>query len=258
MNYETIVVYKADGIAKITLNIPEKLNPLNLVMREELKDVFYEFQIDKEIKVIVITGAGRAFCCGGDISTMKGLTSPTGRDRLKNVQKLVKLMVELEKPIIAAVNGPATGAGFHIALASDIIIASEKAKFAESYVNIGLIPDMGGFYFLPLRIGMHKAKELMLTGRTLDAKEANKMGLLNKMVPHEELENEVMLLAKSFTRGPSRSYAMIKSALNNWPFSLQNILEIEANMQAISFETNDFNEGVRAFLEKRTPKFIGE
>ena len=144
MSYKTILVEKIDNIAKITLNIPDKLNALDLVMREELKDELFSYQTDPEVKAVVITGAGRAFCAGGDISTMKGVESPEGRDRLKNVQKLVKYMVELEKPIIAAVNGAATGAGFHMALACDIIIASEKAKFAESFVKIGLIPDMGG------------------------------------------------------------------------------------------------------------------
>jgi 2-(1,2-epoxy-1,2-dihydrophenyl)acetyl-CoA isomerase len=167
-------------------------------------------------------------------------------------------MVDLEKPIISAVNGPATGAGFHIALASDIIYASEKAKFAESFTGIGLVPDMGGFYFLPLRVGVHRAKELMLTGRIFDANEANDMGLLNKLLPHDELLDEAMALAAKFAKGPGRSYAMIKSALNNWPASLNSLLEIEANMQAVSFETRDFKEGIKAFLEKRKPEFSGE
>jgi 2-(1,2-epoxy-1,2-dihydrophenyl)acetyl-CoA isomerase len=258
MDYQTILVEKKDGIAKITLNIPKKLNPLNLEMREELQDVFFKLQSDKPVKVVVITGAGRAFCAGGDISTMEGVKAPAERDRVKNLQKIAKLMVELEKPIIAAVNGPATGAGFHLALASDMIIASEKAKFAESFVKIGLVPDMGGFYFLPLRIGLHKAKELMFTGRLFDAKEADEMGLLNKCVPHEALEAEVMELAEALARGPSRSYAMIKAALNNLPASLQNVMEMEANMQAVCFETRDFKEGTQAFLEKRKPKFTGE
>jgi 2-(1,2-epoxy-1,2-dihydrophenyl)acetyl-CoA isomerase len=258
MNYQTILVEKKDGIAKITLNIPEKLNPLNRKMREELADVLIGFQTDKTVKVVVITGAGRAFCAGGDINEMIGVTAPQERDRLLEYRRVVKSMVELEKPIIAAVNGPATGAGFHLALASDLIIASEKAKFAESFVRIGLVPDMGGFYFLPLRIGMHKAKELMFTGRLFDAREAEQMGLLNKCVPHEALDAEVMELAGTLARGPGRSYAMIKAALNNLPASLQHVMEIEANMQAVCFETRDFKEGVRAFVEKRTPEFSGE
>jgi 2-(1,2-epoxy-1,2-dihydrophenyl)acetyl-CoA isomerase len=227
-------------------------------MREELKHALPELEADETVKVVVLTGSGRAFCAGGDIRSMEGITSPSGRDRLKNLQKLSKLMFEFEKPIIAAVNGPATGAGFHLALACDIIIASEKAKFAESFVNIGLIPDFGGFYFLPLRIGIHKAKELMLTGRLFDATEANEMGLINKVVPHESLESETMTMARALVNGPGRAYTMIKHAMNHFPANLYTMLEIEANMQAICFETSDFKEGVSAFLEKRKPDFTGK
>lgn len=258
MGYQTILVDIKDGIANITLNLPEKLNALDLVMREELKEEILSYYTNPAVKVVVITGAGKAFCAGGDISTMKGVTAPAGRDRLKNVQKLVKAMVELEKPIIAAVNGPATGAGLHIALACDILYASDKSKYAESFVGIGLVPDMGGFYFLPQRVGVHRAKELMMTGRLFDANEAWEMGLLNKLVPHDSLISEVNKLAQKFASGPGRSYAMIKSALNNWPASLATVMEIEANMQAISFETHDFKEGMTAFLEKRKPDFTGE
>lgn len=258
MSYETILIEKKDGIAKITLNMPDQLNAMDLVMREELKEEFFSYHTDDEVKVVLITGAGRAFCAGGDVKTMEGMTSPAGRDRLKNLQKLIKYMVELEKPIISAVNGPATGSGFHVAIASDILYASEKAKFAESFVRLGLVPDFGGFYFLPLRVGVPKAKELMLTGRVFDAQEAKEMGLLNKLIPHESLMDEAMALAEKFAKGPGRSYAMIKSALNNWPASLLSLLEIEANMQAICFETRDLKEGVKAFLEKRKPEFTGE
>ncbi|MBW2180209.1 MAG: enoyl-CoA hydratase [Deltaproteobacteria bacterium] len=258
MGYKTIRVEKSDGIEKIILNIPEKLNALDLVMREELKEEFANIGTDEDVRVVVMTGAGKAFCSGGDIKTMGDVSTPKGRDRLKNVQKLIKLMVELEKPIISGVNGAATGAGFHMALASDIIIASEKAKFAESFVKIGLIPDMGGLYFLPLRVGVHKAKELMFTGRMILADEAASLGIVNKTVPHEQLDEEVMQLARSLAEGPGRSYAMIKSALNNFPASLQTMLEIEANLQAVSFSTKDFKEGYQAFVEKRKPVFTGE
>ncbi|MBN1614811.1 MAG: enoyl-CoA hydratase [Deltaproteobacteria bacterium] len=258
MSYETIILGKKDGIARITMNIPEKLNPLDLVMREELKESFRDIAADKAVRVVVMTGAGKAFCAGGDITTMAGIRATAGRDRLKNVQELVRLMTSLEKPIIAAVNGFATGAGMHIALACDIIIASEKAKFRESFILIGLIPDMGGFYLLPGRVGLARAKELMMTGRLFDAKEAESMGIINKVVPPEDLEGEVMDLAQTLARGPARAYAMIKSALNRWPMSLQSCLELEANMQAIALSSADFDEGRRSFLEKRQPQFMGE
>jgi 2-(1,2-epoxy-1,2-dihydrophenyl)acetyl-CoA isomerase len=258
MEYKTIILEKKDKIAKITLNIPDRLNALDLVMRAELKDAFIDIGRDPDVRVVLITGAGKAFCAGGDVGTMEGVTAPAARDRLKNVQKLILLMTELEKPIIAAVNGFATGAGLHIALAADILIASENAKFRESFAMIGLIPDLGGFYFLPLRVGVLKAKELMLTGRLFDAQEAESIGLVNKVVPHGELEKEVMDLAHALAQGPSRAYAMIKSALNLWPMSLQAFLELEANLQSVAFATRDFDEGRRAFLEKRKPIFTGE
>ena len=165
MRYKTIILDMSAKIAKITLNIPDRLNSLDLVMREELKHALVDIGDDQSIGVAIITGAGKAFCAGGDVTTMEGITAPAARDRLKNVQQLIRLMTDLEKPIIAAVNGFATGAGLHIAAACDILIASENAKFRESFVMIGLIPDLGGFYFLPLRVGVAKAKELMLTGR---------------------------------------------------------------------------------------------
>jgi len=258
MPYETIIVEKKDNIATVTLNLPEKLNALDLFMREELKDAFWGFATADDVKVVLVTGSGRAFCAGGDITTMKGVTSPAGRDRLKNVHRLVRAMVTLEKPIIAAVNGPAIGAGFSIALACDMVLASEKAKFAASFVKIGLIPDMGGFYLLPGRVGVHRAKELMMTGRTFGAAEAEAMGIVNRVVPDDELMKSAMEMAGSLANGPSRSYAMIKSALNRWPAGLEELLEIEANMQAVCFETRDFKEGMQAFLEKRPPKFTGE
>lgn len=258
MPYETIIVEKKDNIATVTLNLPKKLNALDLVMREELKDAFREFATAADVKVVVVTGSGRAFCAGGDITTMKGLTSPAGRDRLKNVHMLVRAMVTLEKPIIAAVNGPAIGAGFSIALACDMVLAAEKAKFAASFVKIGLIPDMGGFYLLPGRVGVHRAKELMMTGRAFGAAEAEAMGFVNRVIPGDELMQAAMEMAGNLAKGPSRSYAMIKSALNRWPTGLEELLEIEANMQAVCFETRDFKEGMHAFLEKRPPKFTGE
>jgi 2-(1,2-epoxy-1,2-dihydrophenyl)acetyl-CoA isomerase len=258
MDYETIILEKKNKIAKITFNMPETLNFLDLIMREELKDALTNISNDQAVKVVTMTGSGKAFIAGSDLKTMERITAPAGRDRLKNVQKIIRLMTDLEKPIIAGVNGFATGAGLHIAIASDIVIASEEAKFREAFIMVGLIPDMAGFYFLPLRVGLPKAKELMFTGRLIEAKEAESMGLVNKVVPHSSLETEVMELAQNLADGPIRAYAMIKSALNLWPLNLQAFLELEANLQSVAFATQDFDEGRRAFLEKRKPKFTGD
>jgi 2-(1,2-epoxy-1,2-dihydrophenyl)acetyl-CoA isomerase len=258
LDYETILIEKRDSVATVTLNRPHKLNALDLVMRRELISALPELARDPTVRVVVLTGAGKAFCAGGDITAMDGVTAPAGRDRLKYVQQIIRLLMEMEKPSIASINGVAAGAGLHLALAADIILASDTARFRESFVNIGLIPDLGGFYTLPLRIGLPKAKELMMTGRMIDAKEAESIGLVSRVIAEDALKEETEKLAALLAEGPIRAYAMIKSALNLWPMSLQAFLELEANMQSIAFETEDFAEGKKAFLERRKPKYTGE
>lgn len=259
MAYETLLVEKKDYVATVTFNRPEKMNALDLIMRAELKAVLADLMADPQVKVLILTGAGdKAFCAGGDITTMTGVTAPSGRDRLRSVGLITKMMADMEKPIIAAVNGVAVGAGMNIALAADMIIASETARFRETFANIGLIPDLGGFYTLSVRVGMPRAKELMMTARFIEAKEAEAIGLVNRVVPQDQLMNEANALAASLAKGPSRVYGMIKTALNLWPMNLQTYMELEANMQAVAFATKDFDEGRRAFLEKRKPKFSGE
>lgn len=257
MNFKTILFEQENHIAKITLNIPETRNALNLDMRVELLEVFRQISDDDSVKVVVMTGAGKAFSSGGDIRTMEGLTAIATRVRLKKGQRLIKAMLELEKPIIGAINGVAAGAGVSIALACDILIASEEARFALSFVRIGAIPDLGSYYFWPLRVGIARAKELMFTGDMIDAREAERIGLVNRVVPPEKLEEEVSSLATRLVNGPSQSYAMIKAALNRWPASLESFFEIESAMQAVAFSSEDFDEGRRAFLEKRKPVFHG-
>ena len=258
MSFNTISIQKGDHIAKITLNLPETRNAVNLQMRAELVEVFREISDEDDIKAVVLTGAGKAFCSGGDLLSMEGLTAVSGRVRLKKGQRLIKTMFELEKPIVAAINGGAAGPGISIAMACDILIASEKAKFAFTFVKVGLVPDWGGFYLLPLRVGMTRAKELMLTGRSVDAFEAKRIGLVNRVVSHEKLEQEAFSWAKQFISGPSQSYAMIISALNKWPGSLDYFLEMESTMQAVAFSSRDFEEGRKAFLGKREPIFQGK
>jgi len=258
MVYETLLFKKKDKIATVILNRPDQLNALDMVMRKELQSVLTEITNDKTIRVLILTGAGKAFCAGGDIKVMSSHKAPAGRDRIKFSQQFIRLLLDMEKPVIAAVNGFAVGAGFSIALAADIIIASENAKFRESFVNIGLIPDLGAFYTLPLRVGIPRAKELMLTGRVIDAKEAESMGLVSRVVAQDKLIAETESLAAILADGPPRIHAMIKSTLNLGPMNSTAYLELEANMQSIAFETDDYAEGIRAFLERRKPVFTGE
>lgn len=258
MNFKTILFEQENHIAKITLNIPESRNALNLDMRVELLEVFRQISEDDSVKVVVMTGAGKSFSSGGDIRTMEGLTAVATRVRLKKGQRLIKAILELEKPIIGAINGVAAGAGVSIALACDILIASEEAKFVLSFVKIGLIPDLGSYYLLPLRVGIARAKELMFTGDMIDAREAERIGMINRVVLPERLEEESFSLATRLVNGPGQSYAMIKAALNRWPDNLESFFEMESTMQAVAFSSEDFDEGRRAFLEKRKPIFHGK
>jgi len=249
---------KKDRIAKISLNIPETKNALNLKVREELLALLTALRDDDAVHVVILTGTGKAFCAGGDLRTMEDVTPVAGRIRLKKGQRLIRALVELEKPVIAAVNGIAAGAGVSLALASDMVLASETARFFISFSRIGLIPDWGQYHFLPLRVGITKAKELMMTGDPVDAQEAVRIGLINRVVPDDRLEAEAYALAERLARGPSQSYAMIKAALNRWPAGLDTFLEMESVMQAVAFNSDDFEEGRRAFLEKRAPRFKGK
>ena len=258
MGYNYLLFQKKDHIARISLNIPETKNALNLEVREELLSLLTGLRDDDAVHVVILTGTGTAFCAGGDLRTMEDVTPVAGRIRLKKGQRLIKSLVALEKPVIAAVNGTAAGAGVSLALASDMVLASEKAKFFISFSRIGLIPDWGQYYFLPLRVGITKAKELMITGDPVDAAEAVRIGLINRVVPHDRLETEVTSLAERLAHGPTQSYAMIKAALNRWPASLDTFLEMESTMQAVLFNSDDFKEGRRAFLEKRVPRFKGK
>ncbi len=258
MNYQTILFEITDSIARISMNIPETRNALGLEMRTELLGAFNRIREDDSIKAVILTGEGKVFSSGGDIRTFEGLTPVATRLRLKQGKQVIQAMVELEKPIIGAVDGYAVGAGASIALACDILIASEEAKFGISFVKIGAVPDLGAFYFWPLRVGVAKAKELMWTGDLIDAREAERLGLVNRVVPSERLAEEVSAFASRLAQGPSQSYAMIKAALNRWPASLNTMLEMESTMQAVAFSSRDFEEGRKAFLEKRKPVFKGQ
>lgn len=273
MNYESIIAEKRDGIMSITLNKPDILNAIGAVMLEELGMVIEETDKDDDIKVLVLTGAGRAFSAGADLATVSGIVRPNlgiadpvemnRRVRLKPLALYGDIALKLrnlEKPTIAALNGMATGVGLSYAMACDIKIASEKAKFSFPFVKLGGIPDGGATFYLPRLIGSSRALELIYTGDTIDAREAERIGLVNRVVPHENLLTNVMELAARIAKGPSMAIELMKGALyhglesNNFAHHLG----YETWAQERCFETEDIKEGVTAFFEKREPKFKGK
>ncbi|MDY6880630.1 MAG: enoyl-CoA hydratase [Thermodesulfobacteriota bacterium] len=265
MDFETIILHKEDGIATLTLNRPDSMNSMNTKMAEDLQLCLDDMETDDSIKVIVITGAGRGFCSGADLST---ITTPNVFESILHKKEwiqgsgesFVKRLMNLDKLVITSVNGPAIGAGFGFALAGDIIIASENARFQMVFVNIGLVPDAGSLLILPRLIGIAKAKELGFNGEMLDAKEAERIGLVNRVVPAGELESETQKLALRYAKGPSKAFGFMKKIMNIGldTNNIDTVMAHEAQAQVLLFETEDFKEGVKAFSEKRPPQFKGK
>jgi 2-(1,2-epoxy-1,2-dihydrophenyl)acetyl-CoA isomerase len=259
MNYETIILERKDSIATLTLNRPEKLNALNIKMIEELECAVLGTLKDRNVRVLVITGAGRGFCSGADVSDMAQAPAPVETRYLtQTAHKIILALTDLEKPVIAKVNGVAVGIGCSLALSADMIIASEKARFGVIFSRIGLIPDGGSLFHLPRLVGPAKAKELVFTAKMFDAKEAERIGLINKAVPADELDNEVNTLTKQLAEGPTVAFGIAKKIINKGlSMDLSSVLECEAFGQTIAGTTEDAREGVMAFLEKRKAEFKG-
>jgi len=258
-DYNAIALQVIDGVALVKLNNPESLNALSADIKADLAECLTEAGEDSEIRAIVLTGEGRAFCAGGDLKGKPAASVAEGRVRIKKLHNLVRLIRDLEKPVIAAVNGFAVGAGMNLALACDIIIAAEDAKFSEIFTNVALIPDAGGLYFLPQLVGPMRAKELCFTARRIGAAEAAQMGLVNRVVAPEKLIDEAMEMAAGIAKGPAISIAYIKRLLNkSAEWDLDTLLEAEAFAQGVCMKTEDAQEGVLAFKEKRSPQFMGK
>lgn len=253
----------ADSVATITLNRPDKLNAFAGTMREDLVEKVTAAAEDEAVRAVVITGAGRAFCAGGDVETMAQLQREKRAEdfsRLLTAGKKVVLAVRhAPKPVIAAVNGVAAGAGFNLALACDFRIASATVKLGQTFVRIGLHPDWGGTYFLPRLIGPSRAMELMMTGRIVEGEEALKLGLVDRLVSPESLQEEAAHFARTLAAGPPIATAAVKRAVYA---SLSNDLEAQIDLEAVhqlrAFSSKDAAEGMAAFFEKRTPSFRGE
>jgi 2-(1,2-epoxy-1,2-dihydrophenyl)acetyl-CoA isomerase len=252
------------GIAWLTLNRPDVRNAMNAEMREEILRVLDAAAGDAAIRCVVVTGAGKGFCTGADLSGSRtGVAEPPhpGAARAamrQSTQRLVRALLELEKPVIAAVNGVAAGFGVHLALACDLVVASEDARFIEVFVRRGLAIDGGGAYLLPRRIGLARAKELVFLGDEISAKEAERIGLINRCVPAGELEATVRGIAERIACGPTFALGLSKCLLNrSLDSDLDTALAEEAFAQSLVVQSEDVKEGLRAFAEKRPPVFKG-
>lgn len=263
MTYTCLLYDVRDGIATLTLNRPERLNALGGTLREELGDALGRACADEGVRVVVLTGAGKGFCAGGDVKAMhEAREQSRTRPLLEKVapfrDRVVLMMRDAPKPLIAAVNGAAAGAGMNLALACDIRIASTTAKFSQAFVRRGLHPDWGGTYFLPRVVGMAKACELIFTGAVIDAEEALRLGIVTAVHPPERLMEATCELAARIAAGPPIAIRLARRALyHNQDADLRAALEFETFAQNVCIETEDAAEGIRAFVEKRDPKFQG-
>ena len=259
MDYEAIIVRKEGRVATLIMNRPKALNFLDPIMAEEIEGALADFEKDEGVRAVVITGAGRAFSAGGDVKAMqREMTVQELMKRMEVVTRFIKDMINLPKPIIASVNGPAVGGGCNIALAADIVLASEKATFAQVFSRIGLIPDCGGIYSLSRRVGLTRAKDLVFTGRMVDAHEAERIGLVNRVFAAEVLEEETRKIAEELASGPTMALGIAKRLLNqSYESDFEAILLAENSSQVLLRKTEDHREGVRAFFEKRKPEFRG-
>lgn len=250
--YTTITFEKQAGIGIVALNRPDVLNAMDMVMREELKDVFAAITKDDEVRVIVIKGNGRAFCAGGDLSTMGEVPVGAGIKRMHNVHLLYKAIQTLGKPVIAMIQGAATGSGLSMACACDFRIAADNSKFAASFINVGLVPDCGIMYALPRIVGLSKAKEMFMLATMVKAAQALEIGLVDKVVPAEELEQEVMALASELASKSSIALGLLKEITNKaFELSLPDLMQYEAFAQDVCFSSEAHRSAVKKFLEAR-------
>ena len=260
MKFESILYEKSEGIATITINRPKALNALNKQAVLEISSRLDEAEEDETVKVIVITGAGdRGFCVGLDLKAVKGISAIDGMNLSLLGQGLTKKIEELKKPVIAAINGYALGGGLELAMSCDLRIASENAKVGQPELNVGLIPGWGGTQRLPRLVGRGIAKELIFTGKMIDAKTAEKLGLLNKAVPPDKLRSTVKEIATELMTKPPVGIQLAKQLINSSiEVDLTKGLVQEAQAFGVLAATEDFNEGIAAFIEKRKPKFKGK
>jgi len=263
MSYETIQLEMRDSVCVLTLNRPDRLNALTVEVAKDFKAAIAE-AIERGARAIVLTGAGRAFSAGGDLRDMQEIAKKDGRveaffdEPLRLLNEAIVLIRETPVPFIAAVNGVASGGGCNLALACDLVIAAESAKFNQAFIKIGLTPDCGGTFMLPRLVGWKRATELLFTGELVGAKAAAEMGMINSVTPDDELMSRAMAMAEKLAQAPTAAIAEIKKLLEaSARNDLRSQLDLERETQIESGKTKDFVEGVSAFLEKRPPRFVG-
>lgn len=259
MAFEALLVTREGGIVTVTVNRPKQLNAINLTMMRELDEVAAGLEDDADARVVIFTGAGdRAFVAGADVSGFQGLTPITALTFGQKIQRLYSRIEALSQVTIAAVNGFALGGGCELTLCCDLVLAAETARFGQPEINLGLIPGAGGTQRLPRLVGLHRAKEIDFLGEMIDAQEAYRIGLANRVVPADRLMAEARVLAEKILARPAVALRMIKEAMNEgYDLDLPKALAIEAKAWAVAFASEDRTEGVAAFLEKRKPAFKG-
>jgi len=257
----SVVVKRNEKVWTIIMNMPQCMNSLEKSLRDEIQSSLDAFSMDPEARVAVLTGSGKAFCAGGSLNELgeDGMNAGEAVAYMKDVSRIIRLITSIEKPVIASVNGSAVGAGFNMALACDMIVASSNAVFSQIFAKVGLIPDLGGLYFLPRIVGMHKAKELIYTAKMINADEALKMGIVNHVVSPEDLDAYCAGLASQIAEGPIKAFEYMKTIISrSLELSLDDMLQYEVFVQSICMQSCDHKEGVESFHDKRKPMFVGK
>ena len=253
VNYEL-----RDAVAIITLDRPEKMNALTVEMREALGAYFETAARDPAVRAVLLRAAGKAFCASGDVGKMGDFTAASGQQLLKLAQRMVRNLANIEKPVVAAVRGAVAGIGWSMALACDAVIASDTARFTQVFRHVGLVPDGGAIYFLTQHLGVQRAKELVYSGRRIDAQEALGLGLVNRVLPDGELDAASFEYARELASGPTFALGVAKKMFKlMYQPDLETLLDAEAWAQGLTLLTDDHKEGVQAFFEKRKPTFRG-
>ena len=253
---QTLLVDIADGIATLTLNRPQYKNALNGPMRDELRDAVQQIRADRTVRAVVLRGAGTDFCSGGDIRAMNVTAADAGRNRMDDLHGWIALLVDLDRPVVAAVDGVAYGAGFSLALLADFIVATPRARFCMPFMKVGLVPDCGALYTLPRVVGMARARDLVFSAREIGAEEAKQIGAVFEIVPQDHVHARADQLARGLAGASPVAFGLAKRALNqSIGADVRTMLELESLGQGIAFTTDYHHEAVRRFKEKEAPLF---